>query len=99
MIKGEVKRIRGEMKLGVQKLSAFEQQIRRNNATPMLAALALVIAFMWRDAIQEIVSNILSYFNITGTTWQYRVIAAVFTTIICTIGILYFSRWSEKKEK
>ena len=104
MIKGKVgtarkgvATVKTGVKKSVEKVTAFKQHMRKNVATAILAAFAFIMALVWRDAIQEIVKDILAYMDITGTTSKYKIIAALLTTAICTMGIVYFSRWSEKK--
>lgn len=93
----KLKRVTTHVRKGTEHLSAFQQHVRKNMATAVLAALAFVMALVWRDAIQEIVKDIMAYLDITGTVSKYKFIAALLTTLICTVGIMYFSRWSEKK--
>lgn len=91
------KKVTSSVKKGAKHLSIFQQHIRKNMATALLAGFAFIMALVWRDAIQQIVNDFLAYFSITGSTAQYKVIVAVLTTLICTVGIVYFSRWGEKK--
>ena len=79
------------------KVAAFEQKVKKNMATALLAAFAFVMALVWRDAIQSFIADLLSYFNITEVSSKYNLITALLTTIICVLGIIYFSKWSEKK--
>jgi hypothetical protein len=92
------KKVTKHVRKGVKQVSALQSDVRKNTATALLAALAFVMALVWRDAIQEIVNDILAYFDIVGTTAKYKVIAALITSVICSIGIIYFSRWGEKKK-
>lgn len=80
------------------KVAAFEKQVKRNAATAILAAFAFVMALVWRDAIQSVVSDLLAYLNVAEITSKYNILTALLTTIICVLGIIYFSRWSEKKK-
>jgi len=91
------KTVTSSVKKGAKHLSTFQQQVRKNMATALLAGFAFIMALVWRDAIHQIVNDILAYFNIIGGTAMYKVIVAALTTLICSIGIVYFSRWGEKK--
>jgi len=82
---------------GAEQIYSFQHHVRKNTATAILAGFAFIMALVWRDAIQQVVNDILEYFKITGGTAQYKIIVAVLTTLICSVGIVYFSRWSEKK--
>ena len=92
-----IRRVTTRVRKGAEHLSAFQQHVRKNMATAVLAAFAFITALIWRDAIQEIIKDIMSYLNITGTASKYKIIAALLTTLICSLGIMYFSKCSEKK--
>jgi len=80
-----------------QRLSEFQERVRNRIGLALVGAFALVIALSWNEAIKAVVTDILNYFNVTGTTFYYNLIAAILTTVICVLGIMYFSGWSEKK--
>ena len=90
--------IKKKFRENLGKLSTFEKQVKKNTATAILAAFAFIIALVWRDAIQSVVNDILSYLNVTGTTSKYHILVAFLTTIICVLGIMYFPKWSEGKK-
>lgn len=73
------------------------QGIRKNIAKSVLAAFGFMIALVWRDVVKEGVSKMVEWFSITGDGYMFTLITAFVTTIICVIGIIYFSRWSEKQ--
>lgn len=75
----------------------FRREVQKNIGTAILAAFGFVIALVWRDAIQESVDKILRVLNITGTGYFYKILTAIIVTIICVIGIMQVSRWSEKE--
>ena len=75
----------------------LRNEIRKNMATAILAAFAFMIALVWRDVVQQGVEKLVEYLNLQGDGYTFTVITALFTTIICVLGIVYFSRWSEKK--
>ena len=79
-------------------ISNFRKNVRRNTGLAITGAFALIIALTWNDAIKAIVEDLLSYLDVTGTTYYYPLIAALITTIICVTGIMYFSKWSEDKK-
>ena len=81
------------------RLGEFQKRARNRTGLAIVGAFALVIALAWNEAIQEIVKDILAYFNITGTTYYYKILAAIATTIICVAGIMYFAKWSEADKK
>ncbi len=75
----------------------LQHEIRKNIATAVLAAFGFMIALVWRDVVKEGVAKFIEYANLNGDGYTFTVITAVVTTIICVMGILYFSRWSENK--
>ncbi len=74
-----------------------KQEIRKNMAKSILAAFGFMIALVWRDVVKGGVERLITYSNINGDGYMFTLITAVVTTIICVIGIIYFSRWGEKK--
>ncbi len=79
------------------------KEIRKHVITAITAAFAFMIALFWRDAIQQGVRDILEKVGANGDSYIYKVIAAFVVTIICVIGIIFFSRLEkrglEKEEK
>ena len=80
-----------------EKVKKIEKEVRKNIATAILAAFAFIIALVWRDAIQGIVNEIVARIGLDGTGYIYTIIIASIVTLICVLGIMFFSRWGEKK--
>ena len=80
-------------------LSKFQIEVRKHTATAISAAFALIIALVWKDAIQAFVDNIIADLKLTQEVHYYRLIVAILVTIICVFSILFISRWSEKEAK
>ena len=76
----------------------FKKEAKKNIITAVMAAFGFLIALVWRDAIKESVNDIIKLFSIEGSGAIILYITATLTTIICVIGIIIFSRWSEKKD-
>jgi len=72
-------------------------EIRKNISTAILAAFGFMIALVWRDVVTKGVERLISWLNISGSGFLFTLITALLTTLICVFGIIYFSRWSEKK--
>jgi hypothetical protein len=81
----------------LQASKRFHQEVRKNIATAILAAFGFMIALVWRDVVKDGVTKLIEYSNLNGDGYTFTVITAFITTILCVIGIIYFSRWSEKK--
>ncbi len=78
--------------------SKFKSEVKRNTLKAVLAALAFVIALIWRDAIKEGVNEITARVGIEGTGYIYQLTTAVIITIICVIGIMIVSRAKGKED-
>jgi len=51
---------------------------------------------VWKDVITQGVAALIGLLNLAGSGYIFTFISALITTVICVIGIIYFSRWSEK---
>ena len=96
-----MKKIKKNIGVGISKVSQtyakVQHEIRKNIATAILAAFAFIIALVWRDAIQSGVNKLTEYLKISSTGYVYNIITALVVTIICVLGIMFFSKWGEKK--
>ncbi len=81
------------------KARKFQSDVRKRIATAIATGFAFVIALVWRDAIQAGIERILDKLGIEGTGYFFKIIGAIIVTIICVIGLIIITRWSEKKEK
>ncbi len=82
---------------GISVAALLKSEIRKNTATAILAAFGFIIALVWKDVITQGVDALIKLLNLTGSGFLFTIISALITTVICVIGIVYFSRWSEKK--
>ncbi len=72
--------------------SGLKSEVKKNTLTAILAAFGFVIALVWRDAIKEIVNEIVKRSGIEGTGYIYQIITAVIITMICVVGIMFLSK-------
>lgn len=79
------------------KAKEMQKEVRRKSSTAILGAFALIIALVWRDVIRDAVDEIVRRTGIEGTGYMYTIISALLVTVICVTGIMFFSRWAEKK--
>jgi uncharacterized membrane protein len=79
-----------------KRAKSITKEVKKRISTAILGAFALIIALVWNDAIGETVKKIIEYTGLTTTLFLYKIITAVLVTLVCVIGILYFSRWVEK---
>jgi len=77
----------------------FHKEIRKNIVTAVTAALGFMIALVWRDAMQESINKILAYIGLTGEAYLFRIFSAILVTFIAVLGVMFVSRWAEKKEE
>ncbi len=78
------------------KAKEFKKDVKSRMGLAIGAAFALVIGLSWNEFIKESVTQLVGYFGLTGTALWLKLIAAVITTILCVIGIKYFSKWGEQ---
>lgn len=75
----------------------IHNEVKKNIATAILAAFGFMIALVWRDVVKDGVTKLIEMSGANGDGFWFSIITALITTMICVVGILYFSRWSEKK--
>jgi len=76
--------------------SKFQKEVKKNIGSAVLAALAFIIALVWRDAIQENVHKLVGVLGLTESMHLYKIIVAILVTVICVAGILFLSKWNKK---
>ena len=94
-IKGIGLREAGKIKGAAEK---FKKEVRKNMVTAITAAFGFMIALVWRDAITESVNKILSSIGLTNEAYLFRIFSAMIITVIAVIGVMFVSRWAEKKD-
>jgi len=80
-----------------RKALELAKRVRHRISLAIAAGFGFVIALTWNDAIKEGVDKIMENFGIIGSTYIYKIIAAIIVTIIGVIGIIIVSDWAEKK--
>lgn len=75
-----------------EKAKHFEHEVKNRMSIAIAAAFALVIGLSWNEVIKGIVTKIVQSLGLTNETWVFQLAAAVFTTAICVLGIMYVSR-------
>ncbi|MFA4907345.1 MAG: DUF5654 family protein [archaeon] len=74
----------------------LRREVKRNMTIAITGAFAFVIALFWKDLITEWINSLLIFFRLTGDSFFFKLLAALFVTLICVLAIVYFSRWAEK---
>jgi uncharacterized membrane protein len=80
------------------KAAEAKREIKKNIITAIVAAFGFIIALVWRDAIKEAVDKLVEVAGLTGSGYLYTILTAVIITVVCVIGIMVFSTFSEKKD-
>ncbi len=75
----------------------FTKEVRDRIVLAVSGAFALIIGLAWMNFINALITDINKYIGLAGAGVVLEFASAVMTTIICVAGILYLSRWSEKK--
>lgn len=79
----------------LEKAAEFKNRVKAQIGIAIAGAFAFVIALTWNDFIKSGVAKIVEMMGLTGTSWLLQLITAVIATIICVLGIIYFSRWGK----
>lgn len=77
----------------------FKKRVRKDIGTAILAAFAFIIALVWRDAIQESVNKMINFLGLAESMYFYKIIVAIVVTIVCVIGLMFFSKWIGESKK
>jgi hypothetical protein len=81
-----------------KKAAQLEKEAKNRMFTAIAAAFALVIALSWNEAIKGVVQIIIDKIGLVGEGPAIKIAAAIITTIICAIGIVYASRINGTKK-
>jgi hypothetical protein len=76
----------------------FKKEVRKHIATAILAAFGFIMALTWRDALQEVINNVVAKLGVQESAHLYKIYVAIAVTILCVIGIFLVSRWGGKQE-
>lgn len=71
----------------------FNEELRKNMHTAVIAAFSLVIALAWRDVITEYVNELTSIAPIHS-----KLISAILITVLAVLGIMLISFLFTKRE-
>jgi hypothetical protein len=83
--------IKEKTKTGVEK---FKKEFKKEMNTAIMAAFGFLIALVWKDVITNFVNNLSEKSPFHGV-----LISALGVTIICVLGIMFFSRILKEKEE
>jgi hypothetical protein len=71
----------------------FNEELKKNLHTAIIAAFSFIMALAWRDAISEYITEITSV-----SPFQGKLISAAIVTILAVVGILIVTSFLTKKE-
>jgi hypothetical protein len=72
----------------------FKREFKKAIVTALVSALGLILAFSWKDVLDLLVKEILSFSPIKSS-----LLSAIIITIFCVAGILILSRFGNEKTK
>jgi len=93
MANKKIKKVSTKIKTAAKTL---KQETKKNVISAITAAFAFLIALAWRDVIKEYVNKIIEKLALQGTNPLVQLYATLLTTIICVLGIIIVSKWSNK---
>jgi len=91
-----MKELTQKAKEQTNKANEFKKDVKSRMGLAIAAAFALVIGLSWNEFIKEGVTRLITYLGVTGQELWLKLLVAVLTTILCVIGIKYFSKWGEQ---
>jgi polyferredoxin len=77
----------------------LREESKKHTTTAIIAAFSFLLAFTWRDLIQRYVDHIVNNFAITGPDYLIQLYATILITLICVLGIILVTKYSQNKEK
>lgn len=89
--KKKAEHIKERTKKGVKE---FKREFKKEMNTAVMAAFGFLIALVWKDVITEFVDKISEKSPFQGTLFS-----ALGVTVICVLGIMFFSRILKNKEE
>jgi len=85
-------------KIAVKKFKKFTSEFRKHMTTAITAAFAFLMAFVWRDAIQESINAFVTKLNIQiHNIYIYKILTAVIITLLCVIALIIVSKWGSRE--
>jgi hypothetical protein len=77
------------MKKVIESAKKFNSEMRKTINTSIITALGLIIAFVWKDVVQEFMDKITSLSPVQG-----KIISALIVTAIAVIAIMIITKTS-----
>jgi len=74
----------------------IEKEVTARTGTAIAAGFAFVMALTWNEFIKDAVTKILEVFKFDKNMIFVRLLVALLTTLICVVGIYYFSKLGKK---
>ena len=77
------------------------KDVKINIATAIAAAFGFIIALIWKEIIVGLFALAgLTINDITDTTGAViAIVSGIIITLVCVIGIIYFSKWGGMEKK
>ena len=81
-----------------QKAKKFKREFRIQTTTALIAALAFIIALVWRDFIADSINKIVTVLGVSENLYLYKLLSAVIVTILAILGIMLVSKLKISEE-
>jgi len=82
-----------------EKTLYLHSQFKEHSSTAIIAALSLVIGFVWKDLVVKVVDNVLKPHITSRYPYLSELITAVIVTIFAILAMTFVSRWAKKEER
>lgn len=71
----------------------LKEEMRKGVLTAITAAFGFIMALSWREVITDLITKLTAISPLSG-----KLMEAIIITIVCTIGIVILTKFSEKKD-
>src|SRR3989344_5636974 len=89
-----------EIKKELEKQSAIDEtqeKLKTQLGTALIAAFGFLIALVWKDAITNYTSHIVSFLNFPSPEAFQVLYIAIITSFISVLGIVFVNLWMPKQ--
>ena len=76
-----------------EKIKKFKREFRIQTTTALLAALAFIIALVWRDFISDSIDHIVAILGVTENLYLYKLFSALLVTFLAILAIMLISKF------
>ncbi|HLA23065.1 MAG TPA: DUF5654 family protein [Candidatus Nanoarchaeia archaeon] len=85
--------------LSLKSIKVFEQEVKKQVITAVVAAFGFLLALVWRDTIVNYTTHIVDFFRFPASESFGILYSTLITTFVAVIGIVLVSKFSPKKDE